>query len=75
MVVMSAMFVSCNKNTPANGCKCTVETYGGKETEAISTPDMINGYGVESCGALADLVKDNYANRGMASAKVSCKGY
>ena len=75
MVAMSAMFVSCSKNTPSNGCKCTMEIYGEKETFAVTTPEMINEYGVQSCGALTNLVKDDLAADGMASAKVSCTGY
>lgn len=72
---MSAMLVSCDNNTPSNGCKCTMEIYGEKETFAVTTSEMINKYGVQSCGALADLIKDDFADDGMSSAKVSCKGY
>lgn len=58
VVAMSAMFVSCKKDEPSNGCNCRYE-YDGEflGSEFISLSDM-SYIGVKSCGALADYLTE-----------------
>lgn len=69
VVAMSAMFVSCKKDEPTKGCSCSISYFGESYTEFIPLSDMSH-YGVKTCSALAELMREEGAED--YGVKVSC---
>ena len=67
VIAAAAMFVSCNGNTPTNGCVCTFTWEGETETERISLETMKN-HGWSTCSQVAAAFKEEGEN-------ASCKAY
>ena len=71
---MSAMFVACNENTPANGCECTITEMGESRTERVTLAEMKENANVTTCSALVSETEKQIKAMGV-SASVSCKAY
>ena len=73
VMAMSAMFVACSENAPANGCTCTENYKGESETFTMPLEEMKN-YGYKTC---SDIVADfnKYTQGASDGATMTCKGY
>ena len=71
---MSAMFVACNNNAPANGCKCAI-TFKGEDmgTETIDLQQM-KEWNVATCSEVAKYLVEK-TDIGGSDTKADCKGY
>ncbi len=70
---VSAMFVSCKKDSIENGCTCTVSYMGQSQTRDF-TAEEVKAEGYNSCSAIAADAKKELASEGMGDVSVSCKG-
>ncbi len=57
---VSAMFVSCKKDSIENGCTCTATTNAGESEEGDVTKAEVEKAGVKSCSAYAAYIENKY---------------
>lgn len=82
LFAVGATFMSCEKDSAANGCKCTYTYQEGRysetETETF-TPSEMKKAGFSSCSAFAKFQETQYDNYSYdydyyGNLSVSCKG-
>ena len=74
-IAMSSMFVACaDKNTPSDGCTCTVVwTDGTKERQSMTLSEMQEEYDVRTCGQLEAEVAHELDASGQWYKSIDCK--